>query len=130
LAQRLYEILRKSHLSDRRHELAGNLSHGEQQWLEIGMVLAARPRLILLDEPTAGMTSVETERTADLVKEIAHSATVIVIEHDMQFVRKVAQTVTVLHQGRVLCEGTVEEVESNASVRDVYLGRHEGLARS
>lgn len=129
LTQQLHEILRTVRLIDRRHEPAGNLSHGEQQWLEIGMVLAARPRLILLDEPTAGMTSIETERTAELIKTIARSATVIVIEHDMQFVRKVAQTVTVLHQGRVLCEGTVAEVERDARVRDVYLGRHEGLAR-
>ena len=116
-------VLQTIGLADRRRELAGNLSHGERQWLEIGMVLLAQPRLVLLDEPTAGMTSAETDRTAELVREIARTNTVVVIDHDMQFVHDIAQTITVLHQGRVLREGTLEEIENDASVRDVYLGR-------
>jgi urea transport system ATP-binding protein len=102
---------------------AGALSHGEKQWLEIGMVMAQDPELLLVDEPVAGMTDEETARTGELLREIAADRAVLVIEHDMEFVRRIARTVTVLHQGAVLCEGSVEEVQSDPRVLEVYLGR-------
>jgi branched-chain amino acid transport system ATP-binding protein len=101
----------------------GHLSHGDRQWVEIGMVLAAEPELILLDEPTAGMTHAEARRTADLVREINRRATVIVVEHDMDFIRDLAATVTVLHRGAILAQGSMDEIRDNAVVRDVYLGK-------
>jgi urea transport system ATP-binding protein len=103
--------------------LAGALSHGEKQWLEIGMVMAQEPELLLVDEPVAGMTDEETARTGELLESIAADRSVLVIEHDMEFVRQIAQTVTVLHQGSVLCEGRVEQVQSDPRVLEVYLGR-------
>ncbi|WP_390518258.1 urea ABC transporter ATP-binding protein UrtD [Halioxenophilus aromaticivorans] len=102
--------------------LAGALSHGQKQWLEIGMLLVADPKLLLIDEPVAGMTPQETERTAELLTSLAGDHTVIVVEHDMEFVRSIARKVTVLHQGSVLAEGTMDEVQNNADVIEVYLG--------
>lgn len=102
---------------------AGTLSHGQKQWLEIGMLLVQHPKLILLDEPVAGMSLKERDRTVELIQRIAERQAIIVIEHDMDFVRKLARTVTVLHQGEVLCEGDVETVQSDARVREVYLGQ-------
>ncbi|MFT5529429.1 MAG: urea transport system ATP-binding protein, partial [Alteromonadaceae bacterium] len=101
---------------------AGRLSHGQKQWLEIGMLLAAKPRVLLVDEPVAGMTGQETERTAELLTSLAGEHSVIVVEHDMAFVRSIAKTVTVLHQGAVLAEGTMTEIQSNPEVIKVYLG--------
>jgi urea transport system ATP-binding protein len=102
---------------------AGALSHGEKQWLEIGMVIAQDPELLLVDEPVAGMTDEETARTGALLEAIAADRSVLVIEHDMEFVRRIARTVTVLHQGTVLCEGPVDQVQSDPRVLEVYLGR-------
>jgi urea transport system ATP-binding protein len=110
-------------MSVRADDTAATLSHGEKQWLEIGMVLANDPELMLLDEPTAGMTTHETRQTEALLKELAAGHTVVVIEHDIRFIREVAQRVIVLHRGRVLADGTIAEIERNETVRDVYLGR-------
>ena len=101
---------------------AGALSHGQKQWLEIGMLLVADPRLLLVDEPVAGMTPQETEHTAELLTSLAGEHTVVVVEHDMEFVRSIARHVTVLDQGAVLAEGTMDEIQNNADVRRVYLG--------
>ncbi|MFL5225160.1 MAG: urea ABC transporter ATP-binding protein UrtD [Microvirga sp.] len=103
--------------------LAGALSHGEKQWLEIGMVMAQDPELLLVDEPVAGMTDEETARTGQLLESIAADRSVLVIEHDMEFVRQIARKVTVLHQGMVLCEGTVDQVQMDPRVLEVYIGR-------
>jgi urea transport system ATP-binding protein len=119
---RMDEVLEIIGLKDQRMMLAGSLSHGQKQWLEIGMLLASEPRLLLVDEPVAGMTAQETERTAELLTSLAGDHTVVVVEHDMEFVRSIAKTVTVLHQGSVLAEGTMDEVQNNADVREVYLG--------
>jgi urea transport system ATP-binding protein len=102
---------------------AGVLSHGQRQWLEIGMLIAQGPQLLLLDEPVAGMSAEERERTGELLLEIARDHTVVVVEHDMDFLRRFANRVTVLHEGRVLTEGTVEDVQSDRRVQEVYLGR-------
>src|SRR5881397_916249 len=107
---------------------AGVLSHGEKQWLEIGMVMAQDPELLLVDEPVAGMTDEETARTGELLESIAVDRSVLVIEHDMEFVRQIARKVTVLHQGTVLCEGPVEQVQSDPRVLEVYLGRRRETA--
>jgi urea transport system ATP-binding protein len=104
-------------------ELAGALSHGEKQWLEIGMVMAQDPELLLVDEPVAGLTEEETVRTGELLLSIAAERSVLVIEHDMEFVRQIARTVTVLHQGATLCEGPVEQVQSDPRVLEVYIGQ-------
>ena len=109
-------------LKEQRFMAAGALSHGQKQWLEIGMLLMAEPRLLLIDEPVAGMTAEETERTAELLQSLAGKHTVIVVEHDMEFVRSIARTVTVLHQGSVLAEGTMDQVQNNKDVIEVYLG--------
>ncbi len=101
---------------------AGLLSHGQKQWLEIGMLLAQEPRVLLVDEPVAGMTHQETERTAELLNSLAGERTVVVVEHDMDFVRSIARTVTVLHEGRVLAEGPMETVQADPKVIEVYLG--------
>jgi urea transport system ATP-binding protein len=105
---------------------AGALSHGERQWLEIGMVIAQDPELLLVDEPVAGLTDEETARTGELLLSIAAERSVLVIEHDMEFVRQIARTVTVLHQGAVLCEGPVEQMQRDPRVVEVYLGRASG----
>ncbi len=110
-------------LSEQAYQLAGALSHGQKQWLEIGMLLVSEPRLLLVDEPVAGMTPQETERTAELLTSLAGERTVIVVEHDMEFVRSIANKVTVLHQGSVLAEGSMDEVQSNPDVIEVYLGK-------
>jgi urea transport system ATP-binding protein len=103
--------------------LAGALSHGEKQWLEIGMVIAQDPELLLVDEPVAGLTDEETARTGELLLSISAERSVLVIEHDMEFVRQIARTVTVLHQGTVLCEGPREQVQGDPRVQEVYLGQ-------
>jgi branched-chain amino acid transport system permease protein len=110
-------------LADRAHEPAGILSHGEQQWLEIGMVLASEPSVILLDEPTAGMSHNETARTAQLVSELGEHLSVVVVEHDMEFVRKLDVPVTVFHQGAVFAQGSLAELREDERVLDIYLGR-------
>ena len=102
---------------------AAVLSHGQRQWLEIGMLLVQDPQLLLLDEPVAGMSRSERERTGELLRQVARPHTLIVIEHDMDFLRRFASTVTVLHEGRVLCEGSVAEVQADPRVQEVYLGR-------
>jgi branched-chain amino acid transport system ATP-binding protein len=109
-------------LDEREHVLAENLAHGEKKRLEMAMALAMRPRLVLLDEPTAGMNAHETEAVATIVREIAATATVALIEHDIDFVRGLADDVTVLHKGGVMREGTIAEIEGDADVRRVYLG--------
>ncbi|MGH1440039.1 MAG: urea ABC transporter ATP-binding protein UrtD [Cellvibrionaceae bacterium] len=119
---RIDEVLTIIGLKDQVAYLAGALSHGQKQWLEIGMLLVADPRLLLVDEPVAGMTAQETEHTAELLTSLAGAHTVVVVEHDMEFVRSIAKHVTVLDQGSVLAEGTMDEIQSNADVRRVYLG--------
>lgn len=116
------EVLTLIGLTKQRAMLAGALSHGQKQWLEIGMLLVADPRLLLIDEPVAGMTPQETEHTAELLTSLAGDHTVVVVEHDMGFVRSIARTVTVLHQGSVLAEGTMDQVQNNPDVIEVYLG--------
>jgi len=115
-------------LGDKAALQAGALSHGEKQWLEIGMVMAQDPELLLVDEPVAGMTDEETARTGELLESIAADRSVLVIEHDMEFVRQIARKVTVLHQGTVLCEGPVEQVKADPRVLEVYLGRRRETA--
>jgi urea transport system ATP-binding protein len=120
---RIDELLTIIRLTDRRYVQAKNLSHGQKQWLEIGMLLAQEPKLLLVDEPAAGMTDAETEATAELLKEIAKEKSVIVVEHDMAFVRALGVKVTVLHEGSVLSEGTIDHVSADPRVIEVYLGR-------
>jgi len=119
---RIDDVLKVIGLAKHRFMLAGALSHGQKQWLEIGMLLVSDPRLLLIDEPVAGMTTQETEHTAELLTSLAGDRTVIVVEHDMEFVRSIARTVTVLHQGSVLAEGTMDQIQSNKDVIEVYLG--------
>ena len=120
---RIDEILQIIRLTAVQSRLAGRLSHGQKQWLEIGMLLAQDPKLLLVDEPVAGMTDVETQQTAELLKEINREHTVVVVEHDMTFVRELGVKVTCLHEGSVLAEGTIDEVSANERVVEVYLGR-------
>ena len=115
-------LLKLVRLEGEAGKSAGNLSHGQKQWLEIGMLLAQKPRILLLDEPVAGMTPQEIDHTAELLFSLEGSHTVLVVEHDMEFVRSIARRVTVLHQGRVLAEGSMEEVSANAEVISAYLG--------
>lgn len=119
---RIADVLETVGLSDLQSAQAGSLSHGQKQWLEIGMLLASDSRLLLVDEPVAGMTAEETERTAELLTSLAGKHTVVVVEHDMEFVRSIARTVTVLHQGSVLAEGSMEYVQNHPDVIEVYLG--------
>ena len=121
--ERLDRILETIGLEAIRYRYAGSLSHGQKQWLEIGMLLAQDPKLLLVDEPVAGMTDVETHQTAELLKEINKEKTVMVVEHDMTFVRELGVKVTCLHEGSVLAEGTIDQVSSNERVIEVYLGR-------
>lgn len=116
-------VLEKVGLAERRDVLAGELAHGEKQWLEIGMVVATDADLLLLDEPTAGMGPAETARTAELITSLAGRHTVVVIDHDMAFVEQLAAPVTVMHQGRLLKEGSVAAIRADAEVAAVYLGR-------
>lgn len=120
---RIMEVLKIIRLSDKVNNLAGSLSHGQKQWLEIGMLLMQDPDLLLVDEPVAGMTDAETEQTAILLREISQSHSVVVVEHDMEFVRALNSRVTVLHEGSVLAEGSLEAVQNNQRVIEVYLGR-------
>ena len=120
---RIDEILETIRLTALQDRLAGSLSHGQKQWLEIGMLLAQDPKLLLVDEPVAGMTDVETQQTAELLKEINREHTVVVVEHDMTFVRELGVKVTCLHEGSVLAEGTIDQVSQNERVVEVYLGR-------
>ncbi|HKQ83400.1 MAG TPA: urea ABC transporter ATP-binding protein UrtD [Steroidobacteraceae bacterium] len=119
---RIEEVMAAINLSESRHAMAGTLSHGQKQWLEIGMLLMQDPQLLLVDEPVAGMTPQEVERTAELLLSLAGKHSVVVVEHDMEFVRSIAKRVTVLHEGSVLAEGTIDEVQANAKVVEVYLG--------
>lgn len=122
-AGRVAELLALIRLEDRRLDMAADLSHGQKQWLEIGMLLAQDPKLLLVDEPAAGMTDEETERTATLLRDLAGDHAVVVVEHDMEFVRQLDCKVTVLHQGAVLAEGSLDTVSANEQVVEVYLGR-------
>ncbi len=121
--RRIDEVLATIGLEAERDTLAGGLSHGQKQWLEIGMLLVQDTQLLLLDEPVAGMTDHETEKTAELIRAIAGERTVVVVEHDMAFVRDLDARTTVLHEGKVLAEGSIEAVQANARVIEVYLGR-------
>ncbi len=121
--QRIGELAEEIGLTDRLEDRAGDLSHGQKQWLEIGMLLAQDPRLLLVDEPAAGMTPAEREHTTDLLKRAAKTRAVMVIEHDMEFIRRLDCRVTVLHEGSVLAEGSLDHVTKNQQVIDVYLGR-------
>src|SRR5260221_683013 len=122
-AERIDELLETVHLAAHRNVRAAYLSHGQKQWLEIGMLLAQEPKLLLVDEPAAGMTDAETRQTAELLKEINRDRTVVVVEHDMAFVRELGVKVTCLHEGSVLAEGTIDQVSQNERVVEVYLGR-------
>ena len=120
---RIASTLETIGLTAHADERAGGLSHGEKQWLEIGMVIVQDAELLLVDEPVAGMTDEETDKTGRLLQGIAQERAVLVIEHDMEFVRSIARTVTVLHEGSVLCEGPVDQIQSDERVMEVYLGR-------
>lgn len=120
---RITEILETVRLFHRKDEFAANLSHGQKQWLEIGMLLAQDPKLLLVDEPVAGMTDSETEETAKLLREIAKTRSVVVVEHDMSFVRALGSRVVCLAEGAVLAEGTLDQVSANPIVIERYLGR-------
>jgi urea transport system ATP-binding protein len=121
--RRIDDILDTVRLMPYRHRMAGSLSHGQKQWLEIGILLAQDPKLLLVDEPVAGMTDSETLQTAELLKEINRDRTVVVVEHDMAFVRELGVKVTCLHEGAVLAEGSIDQVSANELVVEVYLGR-------
>ncbi|AFI30271.1 urea ABC transporter ATP-binding protein UrtD [Bacillus stercoris] len=122
-SDRIIDILRLIGLDDKWDLTAGSLSHGQKQWLEIGMQLAMEPKLLLLDEPIAGMTGKEREKTGALLEEIAKTCSVLIVEHDMDFVRSFSRKVTVMHEGKVLCEGSMDDITSNEEVAEVYLGR-------
>ncbi len=119
---RIDEVMTTINLIDSRSKMAGSLSHGQKQWLEIGMLLMQNPLVLLVDEPVAGMTKQESESTAELLTTLAGDHSVVVVEHDMEFVRSIARRVTVLHEGRVLAEGPFEEIQHDAKVIEVYLG--------
>ncbi len=123
--EKIFSILETIGLADKAYQKAGFLSHGEKQWVEIGMVIAQEPDLLLIDEPVAGMSNKETEKTGELVQKIAKTHSILVIEHDMEFVRQIAHKVTVLHEGMILCEGSMEEVQNDSRVIEKYLGRGE-----
>ncbi|MEL6267685.1 MAG: ATP-binding cassette domain-containing protein [Pseudomonadota bacterium] len=116
------DTLERLRLGEIRRQRVGGLAHGQRQWVELAMVMAAEPWLVLLDEPAAGMTDEETVFTAEIIRELNRSAAMIVVEHDMNFIRAIAGRVTVFHRGRVLMEGTMDEVSADPTVRDVYLG--------
>jgi urea transport system ATP-binding protein len=119
---RVDDILQTTGLTARANHLAGLLAHGEKQWLELGMLMAQDPEVLLIDEPVAGMTPRESERTGELLLAMARKHTLLVIDHDMTFVRQIASKVTVLDEGRILCQGTVQEVQRDPKVIQVYLG--------
>ncbi len=120
---KIVETLERINLKPAFATLAGSLSHGQKQWLEIGMLLMQQPDLLLVDEPVAGMTDAETEKTANMLRDIAQTRSVVVVEHDMTFIRALNVRVTVLHEGSVLAEGSLDTVQNNQRVIDVYLGR-------
>ncbi len=120
------EVLELTGLGDRADSLVGHLPHGQRQWVELGVVIASDPDLMLLDEPTAGMTLQEVERTAALIRNMSLDRTMIVVEHDIQFIRMIAMTVTVFHQGRILVEAPIDDILRDQRVRDVYLGKQAG----
>jgi urea transport system ATP-binding protein len=124
---RVHEMLETIGLVEKASKTAGLLAHGEKQWLELGMVMLQDPELLLIDEPVAGMTPRESEKTGELLMSMAKKHTLLVIEHDMTFVRQIAQTVTVLDEGQILCEGTVDEVQRDPKVIQVYLGQDREL---
>lgn len=128
-SDRIGAALKTINLAPRAHTQAGLLAHGQKQWLEIGMLLVQDPKVLLVDEPVAGMTHREMDRTAELLQELAGEHTVVVVEHDMDFVRTLARRVTVLHEGRVLAEGTMDEVQSDPKVIEVYLGSEAAQAK-
>lgn len=121
------EILELIHLSNLRDRRAGDLSHGQKQWLEIGMLLMQKPLLLLLDEPTAGMTLVETQKTGEILQSVAKDRSILIVEHDMEFVRNFSTRVIVMHAGQILFEGTMEEVQEHQLVKEVYLGQESAL---
>ena len=121
--EKIDEILEKVSLIDQRQTAAKSLSHGQRQWLAISALIISKPKLLLVDEPAAGLTDLETEQTADLLLELAQEHTIVVIEHDMDFVRRLGKTVTVLNEGKVLAEGMIDEMERNEEVMEAYLGR-------
>lgn len=126
IAKEIESILCQINLFEKRNVLSASLSHGERQWLEIGMVIAQKPELITLDEPTAGMTADETYKTGEMIKNMMKDKTVIVIEHDIDFVEQIAEKVTVLHQGKLLAQGSFDEVKKNSKVVQVYLKDDDG----
>lgn len=121
--ERIEDALHFVGLYECRNEYPSILSHGQKQWLEISMLCVMQPKLMLLDEPVAGMGRRETERTAELLRIIQKDCSIIVVEHDMKFVKDVSTSVTVLHEGSVLCEGSIDDIQNNQQVIDVYLGR-------
>lgn len=128
LKEQIDQILKEINLYSKRDQKASTLSHGEKQWLEIGMTIANRPEILLLDEPTAGMTVEETNGTIELVNRISKRLSILVIEHDMYFIRNIAHKITVLYRGNILVEGTYAEVEADERVKNIYLGREEDHA--
>ena len=120
-------LLKIVNLLEQSEVMAGSLSHGQKQWLEIAMLLGQKPSLMLIDEPVAGLTDEETELTADLLKSLAGENTVLVIDHDMEFIRRLESNVTVLNQGSVLCEGTMDKIQKDPKVIEVYLGKQENF---
>ncbi|MGG6285775.1 urea ABC transporter ATP-binding protein UrtD [Leptolyngbya sp. AN03gr2] len=122
---KIEQVLDRIGLLDKAYAKVSSLSHGQKQWVEIGMVIAQDPTVVLLDEPTAGMTADETFETGEIIQSIARSHSVVVIEHDMEFVKQIAQRIVVLHQGEKLAEGSVQEIQSNRQVIEVYLGREQ-----
>lgn len=126
--QSINETLKTVELLEHRDRNAGELSHGQKQWLEIAMLLVQEPKLLLLDEPVAGMGKKETEKTGQLLRKISKTCSVLVVEHDMDFVKKYATMVTVLHEGKNLCEGSVDKVQNDPMVMEVYIGRSEKSA--
>jgi urea transport system ATP-binding protein len=123
---RIWEILTLIELADKAQYPANALAHGERQWLELGMLVASNPKLLLLDEPTTGMTEDDKHKSVELIRKIGQAHTVLLVEHDMHIVRQIARTVTVLHQGQKLAEGPLGEVMENSMVREVYLGKGKG----
>ena len=121
--EKVDEVLEVVRLQDHAQDMAGSLSHGQKQWLEIGMLLAQEPKLLLVDEPAAGMTTAERQKTTQILREAAKTRAVVVVEHDMDFVRRLDCRVTVLHEGSVLAEGSIDHVTQKKEVIEVYLGR-------
>jgi urea ABC transporter ATP-binding protein UrtD len=124
VADRVAALIERLSLGDIAGRLVGELAHGQRQWVEIGMVMLREPKLMLLDEPSAGMSAEETDRTAALIREINRTVALVVVEHDMQFIRQIATRVTVFHQGQILVEDSFDRIMRDPRVRDVYLGRH------